>query len=127
MQKISVIETDLQNKVPIEEGKGLSTNDYTNEAVAEVSKIAGKENKATFSLYTILASGWSADGTCSFESEYPASSYNIEIQPAESCTVEQFTAWSNAGIIGNSSSNVIKALGDIPLVDIPIIVKAVMK
>ena len=127
VQKISGIEAELQNKVPIEAGKGLSTNDYTNEDKTEVSKIAGKENKATFSLYTILASGWSAEGTYSFETLYPVASYDLEISLSENTTVEQAEAFVGALIVGSSTTNVIKALGDVPIVDIEVLVKVVAK
>ena len=78
-------------------------------------------------LGIMLASKWTEDGVYSFEADYPSASYNIEIQPSEACTVEQYEAWGYAMMLGNSSANTVKALGDIPLVDIPVIIKVVRK
>ena len=81
----------------------------------------------TFSLYTILASGWSAGGTYSFETLYPVASYDLEISLSENTTVEQAEAFCGALIVGSSTANVIKALGDVPTVDIEVLVKVVAK
>ena len=40
---------------------------------------------------------------------------------------EQLKAWNSAQIVGSSTTNSCKALGDVPTIDIPIIIKAVMK
>ena len=45
-----VIPTLLSTKVDKVEGKGLSTNDYTNEDKAEVAKIAGKQDTLTLTV-----------------------------------------------------------------------------
>lgn len=81
----------------------------------------------TVSLGTMLASGWTEDKVYSFEADYPSATYNVEIQPSEDCTIEQYEAWGYAMMLGNSATNTVKALGDVPLVDIPIIIKVVRK
>lgn len=76
---------------------------------------------------TMSASGWNS-GAYSFESSYPFASYNIEIQPnGDSITAAQLEAWNAAQIVGSNKSNVCKALGTVPTVDIPVIIKVVAK
>ena len=75
---------------------------------------------------TMLASGW-IDNIYSFESNYPNSEYNISIEVANTATAEQFEAFGDAMICGSVDSNVATALGDVPTVDIPIIIKVVLK
>ena len=76
---------------------------------------------------TMSASGWS-NGYYSFESSYPVATYDIEIEPnGESITEEQLKAWSKAQIVGSPTQNRVKAMGDVPTVNIPIMIKAVKK
>ena len=74
----------------------------------------------------MTASGWSGN-TYSFESTYPKASYNISVEVAPTATAEQFEAFGGAMICGSADSNVATALGDVPTVDIPVIIKAVKK
>lgn len=69
--------------------------------------------------YTMLASGWS-NSEYSFESEYGVA-YNIDIEPSSACTEEQLSAWSEAKMCAVFDSNVVKAMGTVPTIDIPII------
>lgn len=71
---------------------------------------------------TLSASGWSGN-TYSFETDYPIDTYNIEIYPNNTCTDAQIAAWEEAVLTGSATSNVITALGTVPTVDIPIIIK----
>lgn len=86
----------------------------------------GKSNKPTIVTDTLSASGWS-NKTYSFESQYPNSTYDIEIEPGSSCTEAQLSAWTRAKLVGSATQNVVKAAGEVPTVDIPIIVKVVIK
>lgn len=79
-----------------------------------------------FSQYTILTSGWSS-GVYSFESAFPSATYDIEIELDSTATESQVEAWSSAKPTAVFGTNTMKALGDVPTVDIPVIVKAVMK
>lgn len=79
-----------------------------------------------YSKAVMLASGW-ADNTYSFEAVYPHAEYNISIEVAPTATAEQFEAFGAAMICGSHNSNVATALGDVPAMDIPIIVKVVAK
>lgn len=88
----------------------------------------GFEKKAVYSTSNLLAASWNKGAkTYSFESQYPAAQYNLEIQPNDTCTTEQLEAWNDAQIVGSAATNIIKAFGDVPTVNIPIIIKAVAK
>lgn len=91
-----------------------------------LTELSLKANKATISATTLSASGWSGN-TYSFESEYPVANYDIEIALNSTATVEQAEAFNSAQIVGNATSNIVKAFGEVPTVDIPIIIKAVRK
>lgn len=74
----------------------------------------------------MLATGWSS-GQYSFESLYPFASYDIEVQPNMTCTEEHMAAWAAAMLAGSAVSNVCKAIGKVPAIDIPIIIRMVIK
>jgi len=86
--------------------------------------LKSKANKATITVETLLKSGWN-NGTYSFEATYPSDTYDIEIAIDSSASSDQVDAFSSAQIVGNANSNIVKAFGDVPSVDIPVIVKAV--
>ena len=75
---------------------------------------------------TMMASGW-VDGKYSFEDVYPHAKYNIEVAVADSATAEQFEAAGEAMIGSSATSNIFTARGDVPTVDIPVVVKVVAK
>ena len=85
-------------------------------------------HKPTITTTTLLASSWDSSAkTYSFETDYPNASYDIEIEiNGDSCTDEQLEAWITAKPL-SSSSNKIIAKGDVPSVDIPIILTATPK
>lgn len=90
----------------------------------------GTENvpvSATRPVYvkaTMTAAGWNKTAkTYSFEGTYPHAEYDIDIAYAKTCTTEQLDAWSAAMLAGDTESNVITAIRDVPTVDIPIIVE----
>ena len=84
--------------------------------------------KPTTTTSTLLASNWdSSSKTYSLESEYPNANYDIEVDiDGDNCTDEQLEAWITAKPL-SSSSNKIIAKGDVPSVDIPIILTATPK
>lgn len=83
-------------------------------------------NGTSYVVENMLAALW--DGkTYSFEGKYPFAQYDITVEVAPTATGEQFEAFGAAMICGSADSNVATALGDVPAVDIPIIVKAVRK
>ena len=75
---------------------------------------------------TIKASNWS-NGVYSFESSFPSANFDIEIELDSTATIEQLDAWNSAKLTAVFGTNTMKALGDVPTVNIPVIVKAVMK
>lgn len=76
---------------------------------------------------TMTASGWSGT-TYSFESTYPSTDYDIEIElDGDSATSTQIEAWSAAQILGSATTNVVTAFGDVPTVALPIILKVTAK
>ena len=105
---------------------GIPKNDLASEVQASLNAVADKSNKPTFSQYTILTSGWSS-GVYSFESAFPSATYDIEIELDSIATESQVEAWSSAKVTAVFGTNTMKALGDVPTVDIPVIVKAVVK
>ena len=84
-------------------------------------------NKPTVSATTLLVSDWYSDCLYSFEIDYPSSIYDIEIALDSIATSEQAEAFNGAQIVGSATSNIIKAYGDVPTVDIPVIIKVVTK
>lgn len=105
-----------------DKGKILTVDNNGDPAWAEDTK----SNKPTFSQYTILTSGWSS-GVYSFESDFPSATYDIEIELDSTATESQVEAWSSAKVTSVFGTNTMKALGDVPTVDIPVIVKRVVK
>ena len=75
---------------------------------------------------TIKAINWS-NGVYSFESDFHNATCDIEIELDSTATSEQLEAWSNAKLTSVFGTNTMKALGDVPTVDIPVIVKKVIK
>lgn len=105
---------------------GIPKNDLASDVQNSLNAIADKSNKPTFSQYTILTSGW-ASGVYSFESDFPNATCDIEIELDSTATESQVEAWSSAKVTAVFGTNTMKALGDVPTVDIPVIVKAVIK
>ena len=105
---------------------GIPKTDLASEVQASLNAVADKSNKPTFSQYTILTSGWSS-GVYSFESAFPSATYDIEIELDSTATESQVEAWSSAKVTSVFNTNTMKALGDVPTVDIPVIVKKVVK
>ena len=77
-----------------------------------------------FLQWGISAAAWS-NGVYSFESEFPNTYYDIEVELDSTATSEQLDAWSRAKPTAVFGTNTMKALGDVPTVDIPVIVKFV--
>ena len=88
--------------------------------------LALKAAKPTATASTLAASKWS-NGQYSFEATYPSASYDLDVQLANTATAEQIGAFGAAVLVGNINSNILTAKGNVPTVDIPIILKAVKK
>ena len=96
-------------------------NDNADIIDEELKKLHG-----TVSVVTMSASGWSGK-QYSFESSYPASEYDIEIALSSTASQEQIDAYNSAMILSNATSNIAVASGEVPSIDIPVILKAVRK
>lgn len=84
--------------------------------------------KPTSTVTTLTASNWDSTAkTYSFESTYPSATYDLEIALDSTATAEQAEAFNGAQIVGSATSNVVKAYGIVPTVDIPVILKVVRK
>ena len=84
--------------------------------------------KPTITTTTLFVSNWDSTAkTYSFETDYPVATYDIEISLDSTATSEQAEAFNGAQIVGSATSNIIKAYGDVPTVDIPVILKVVTK
>lgn len=71
---------------------------------------------------TLAAASWS-NASYSFESTYPVATYNLVIElNGDTCTAAQREAWDSAAIQGSPTTNKIKAFGDVPTVDLPIVI-----
>jgi hypothetical protein len=88
--------------------------------------VQNKADKAIVVSATLSASGWSGN-TYSFESVYPVATYDIEISLDSTATAVQAEAFNSAQIVGSATTNVVTAFGEVPTVNIPIIIKAVRK
>lgn len=112
---------------------GLGSVDNTSDANKPVSTatqaaLNSKANKPTYVKMTLTAANWNkTTKTYSFESTYPHAQYDIEIAYAKTCTAEQLDAWNGAMLAGDIESNAVTAIGDVPTIDIPIIVEVVRK
>lgn len=110
-----------QNKVAVFDSSGWLYHRTLAEMAADLLA-AGTSYVQT----TMKASGWSSN-QYSFERTYPFARYDIEIQPNSTCTQAQIEAWGAAMIAGSATSNVCKAIGTVPTIDIPIIIRTVKK
>ena len=81
----------------------------------------------TVTTGTMLASGLTSDKKYSFEATYPFSTFNIYIALSDTCTDAQYDAWNAAGLLASATSNTVKARGDKPTVDLPIVIRVVKK
>lgn len=76
---------------------------------------------------TLSRNGWN-NKVYSFESAYPSTEYDVEIEPdGDNVTSAHLDALSAARLVGSSTSNVVKAIGTVPTIDIPIIIRVVRK
>lgn len=101
-------------------------NQFVKDSGDILTAVQSKANKSTVVEATLSASGWSGN-TYSFEGTYPVATHDIEIALNSTATAEQAEAFNSAQIVGSATTNIVTAFGDIPTLDIPIIVKAVVK
>ena len=93
---------------------------------ATKSQLEAKANKPTESVITLSASGWS-EGVYSLESAYPKETYDIDIALSSTATTAQGEAFDSAQMIGVDGTNTVKCRGEVPTVDIPVVLRVVKK
>ena len=139
--KLSGIEANANNYThPSSHPANMITEDSTHRFVTDTEKnvwssksdFSGEykdlTNKPIVSATTLLASSWdSTSKTYSFDTDYPSATYDIEIALDSTATSEQAEAFNGAQIVGSATSNIIKAYGTVPTVDIPVVIKVVTK
>ena len=107
--------------------KGANNTQIATTAFVQ-SEMSGFALKPTITTATLLASNWDSTAkTYSFEADYPVATYDIEISLDSTATSEQAEAFNGAQIVGSAKSNIIKAYGDVPTVNIPVILKVIKK
>lgn len=88
----------------------------------------GFEKKSMYADGVLLAASWNTEtATYSFEDMYPSDQYTIQIYAAQNITQEQLEAFGSAMLVGSITSNTYTAKGDIPAIDIPVIIRTVKK
>ena len=128
----TAIANEEQSKKDYDEAKEFyndasNTLNAINENYGDIlTAVQRKSNKSNVVAATLSASGWSGN-TYSFENDYPLAIFDIEIALDSTATEGQAEAFNSAQIVGSATSNIVTAFGDIPTVDIPIIIKAVAK
>ena len=75
----------------------------------------------------IMTHGSWSNSQYSFEDTYPNARYNISVSVASTASSAQFDAFGKAKIVGNATTNVVKALGTVPTQDIPVMLKITRK
>lgn len=128
-KEVGELKTNLGNK----EALTTSKKDDLVVAVNEVNKLA-KDNKtnveklvASYAEVTLETGKWS-EQTYSLEATYPSSTYDIEIELSGNATKDIAKVWGKViPVESPDGKNIIKALGTIPTINIPIRVKAVKK
>ena len=94
----------------------MEIDDINNVTIPDLDK--SKQNNEAFVSHTILASGWS-NNVYSFETLYPSANYDIVgIYPNSQTTADMRDAWDSADCGGYEPTNVIRAHGDVPTIDI---------
>lgn len=125
----STTNLNLYKKDPLTDGSDtFNITTMLNENWDRIDSAWGEKivNGKTITTGTLAAANWNGS-TYSFETQYPAATYDVEIEPGQTCTEAQLSAWARAKLVGSATENVCKAVGEVPTVDIPIIIKAVVK
>lgn len=78
----------------------------------------------TFENYTLSTTGW-VDNTYSLDADYPSDTYDILVSSG-AWSAEEYDAFVKAKIIANAQ-NILTALGEIPQIDVPLILKLTHK
>lgn len=105
--------TSIENDINIS-SLSLSTSEKTLETVLV----------ETFENYTLSTTGW-VDNAYSLEADYPSDTYDILVSSG-AWSVEEYDAFVKAKFVSNAQ-NILTALGEIPQIDVPLILKITHK
>ncbi|MBQ9046788.1 MAG: hypothetical protein IJ120_02700 [Solobacterium sp.] len=123
-QMTAQAEADFENWY--EAVKDQLSEDAAGHLQLEIDDINDKIDRTAVAA-TMTATGWN-NAVYSFESSYPSTTYDIEIEPnGDAITTAQLDAWGQARLVGSVTTNTVKACGTVPSIDIPIVIKAVKK
>ena len=101
--------------------------DEIDDKIKETRNKIDEKLKITYSEVTLEASSWS-EQTYSLEATYPSTVYDLEVELSGNATKELAKVWSRAiPVESPDGKNIIKLLGIVPSVNIPVRVKAVKK
>lgn len=96
-------------------------------ALADKNKTDVGKLKATYTEVTLEATSWSGQ-TYSLEATYPSATYDIEIELSGNATKDIAKVWGKViPVPCPDGKNIIKSLGTVPSINIPIRVKAVKR
>lgn len=91
--------------------------------LTELNNESGGGAAFSFITTTLSASSWNSSKQYSFESTYPSSKYNIDVTLAPTATDDQIRAAQDAIMMASATTNVITAHGDVPTINIPVILR----
>lgn len=128
--------TDTQDTITLNTAKS-----YTDTEVGKISTLVGDTSVAsqistavddlrvTITTVVMSAANWDVDAkTYSFEATYPATTHNLELElNGDVATEVQFEAFNAAMMVASANTNVVKAFGEVPTIDIPVILKVQVK
>lgn len=101
--------------------------DEIDDKIVDTSNKIDEKLKITYTEVTLEASSWSGR-TYSLEATYPSNTYDLEVELSGNATKELAKVWSRAiPVESPDGKNIIKLLGIVPSVNIPVRVKAVKK
>ena len=120
----------VDSKIRITDKQGHFTGETLDVVLDELLNELKDDIKKFVPAYTELtleSSKWSGQ-TYSLESTYPSQTYDLEIELSGNATKELAKVWSRAiPVESPDGKNIIKLLGIVPSVNIPVRVKAVKK
>lgn len=109
-----VFSVDGSNKISAEDDQGNEID------------FPGGGTPQIVAAYTLEASEW--DGNeYSLEADYPSSMYNVQISACVSTSSEEIDAYTKAKMVGSIATNSIVAMGDVPTIDILVMLIATSK
>lgn len=111
-------------------GKANSSHTHTIANITDLqTALDDKANKPTYVKVIMYPEHFDIETKIytMFERTYPASRYDLTIEPSDECSIEQYYAWSDAQIVGSATSNNLKAYGTVPAVTIPLIIGVIRK